>query len=379
MYNVLIVEDNKAIQRNIRDLTMKTCLEHHICGIVGNGEKALEFIRSNEVDIIITDIKMPVMGGLELIKEAVLLNPEIQYIIISGYDDFSYAKEAISLGVKEYLLKPVVAEEFGKALVKVSDAIRHLKERDTKINSVELSEIIQTSWVQSDLQDLVNKENLFLELKLTPIIIHWNENELAETIGSLIDHWFEKNYTKNLMRILLLSITEIILRNKQCLGCINMVQPVENILAFSDSYYHLKQVSVEFYRALYKKVNEMIMDQSYSTEHLFEEVKKYIDAHLYDILSMGQLQEKFHVSASYINRLFKKYMSVAPMTYYNQRKLEEAKNLLISDRNYMVKDISEALSYQNQYYFSKAFKAYTGNSPLEYREKNNNSRVQKSI
>lgn len=78
-----------------------------LCGDASNGEDAWEDIQATNVDILVTDIKMPFMDGLELSRLVRANRPEIKIIILSGYDDFAYAKQALSLGATEYLLKPL--------------------------------------------------------------------------------------------------------------------------------------------------------------------------------------------------------------------------------------------------------------------------------
>ena len=80
--------------------------------VASDGEEELNYIQKTPVDLLITDIRMPFMDGLVLADKALAVNPRLKIIISSGYQDFSYAKTAISLGVEEYLLKPIQPREF---------------------------------------------------------------------------------------------------------------------------------------------------------------------------------------------------------------------------------------------------------------------------
>ena len=76
-----------------------------------NGKEAIEYLSANRVDVVFTDINMPIVDGLELMKYLSAEHPETIVVVISGYNDFEYAQKAIRFGVKEYLLKPIVKEE----------------------------------------------------------------------------------------------------------------------------------------------------------------------------------------------------------------------------------------------------------------------------
>lgn len=111
MVSALIVDDSKTELDVIRYLIQKNDLSLET-DYAQDGEQALEILKSKSIDLLITDIRMPFIDGLTLTQEAIRINENIKVVINSGYGDFSYAKTAISLGVKEYLLKPLIAAEF---------------------------------------------------------------------------------------------------------------------------------------------------------------------------------------------------------------------------------------------------------------------------
>ena len=105
MYRVLVVDDEKIEREGIKFLLSREEGEFEISE-ASNGRQALEILRNEEIDLLLTDIKMPHMDGLELAKKAKEEKEELQIVIFSGYNDFSFAQEAIRYGVKEYVLKP---------------------------------------------------------------------------------------------------------------------------------------------------------------------------------------------------------------------------------------------------------------------------------
>lgn len=121
---VAIVEDEPAIARSVKLLLMQLSDAFTVCGIAYNGADGLELIKKEKPDIVFSDICMPMMSGLEMIEEAVRLGISAEYIILSGYSEFEYAKTAISIGVSEYLLKPIIPDEMEKLLKKLTKQYR---------------------------------------------------------------------------------------------------------------------------------------------------------------------------------------------------------------------------------------------------------------
>lgn len=133
MYKVLIVDDEKFIRKSICNRLDWDGCRTVICGEAGNGEEALMLMQNEYPDIVLTDIRMPLMDGLALIEKAAVLYPRTRFIIMSAYSDFEYAKQAIRLGVEDYILKPVKVRELEEVVVNIVHALdekklqRHLR------------------------------------------------------------------------------------------------------------------------------------------------------------------------------------------------------------------------------------------------------------
>lgn len=131
---ILIVEDELLTRENII-LILKKNTDHSILE-ASNGREALDCLKRNSPDLIITDIRMPQMNGLEFIEEAKKLLPDTLYIIISSYDMFEYAQKAISLGVYAYLLKPVKEDELLTGVSACLKIIQSSTENTTAVDAV---------------------------------------------------------------------------------------------------------------------------------------------------------------------------------------------------------------------------------------------------
>lgn len=116
MYQVMIVEDSIPIARNIKQHVESANRHLRVTAIAHNGLEALDKLRQHPIDLVITDIRMPRMDGLTFIQEAKAIRPDLKFLILSGYSDFEYARQAIRLGVSEYLLKPPDQQELSATL-----------------------------------------------------------------------------------------------------------------------------------------------------------------------------------------------------------------------------------------------------------------------
>lgn len=125
MIKLVIADDEERVCSLIYSLGEWEKFGVEVVGKASNGIEALEFITNDNIDILITDIRMPGCNGLELITKIKEINSKIKIIIVSGYASFEYAQTAIKEGVDYYLLKPVNKEELNEAVEKLSEKIRN--------------------------------------------------------------------------------------------------------------------------------------------------------------------------------------------------------------------------------------------------------------
>ena len=123
MLRVFLVEDESIIRETLRDTVPWAQCGYSFVGEAGDGEMALPLIRQTRPDVLITDIRMPFMDGLALSKLVLQEFPQMKIIIISGFDDFEYAQQAIGIGVERYLLKPITKSNLLTVLDEVKSKI----------------------------------------------------------------------------------------------------------------------------------------------------------------------------------------------------------------------------------------------------------------
>ena len=131
-YRVLLADDEEEIRSGISRKIDWAALGFRLVGEAGNGEEALELAEQLRPDVVLTDIKMPFLDGLELCRRLRVSQPGARLVVFSGFDDFEYARRAMSLGVSEYILKPINAQELRQVLEKLRDQLdrQRLERRD---------------------------------------------------------------------------------------------------------------------------------------------------------------------------------------------------------------------------------------------------------
>ncbi len=181
MFKVFLVEDEIVVRESIRDHLPWDQTEFMLVGEAADGEIALPLIEETRPDILITDIKMPFMDGLELSRIVKRNQPWIKIIIISGYDEFSFAKEAINIAVTDYLLKPLSSQDLLATLDRVAGQIEE--------EALRRAELENLSRCVKDSRQVIAER--FLSDLSTGIVPSGEAIEKAENLGvDLISRFF---------------------------------------------------------------------------------------------------------------------------------------------------------------------------------------------
>lgn len=188
MYKVLIVDDEALIRDGLKCIIEWEDFGFSVCGEAGNGEDALSLILKQTPDLVLMDIRMPKLQGLDVVRLSREQGFEGKYIIISGYSDFKYAQEAIRYGVESYLTKPVDEDELSVALSKLKEALDakakasdHIDLFRKKAKDVILHELVHDNGGDYTLSKN-DIEELELESDIYQIVIYENFNRLAGSV-----------------------------------------------------------------------------------------------------------------------------------------------------------------------------------------------------
>ena len=137
MLKVIIADDEPKVNLLLQKIVDWEKLGYQIAGTANDGERALQLIEEEKPDVLMTDIRMPGVDGMELIRRAKELRPDLVFIVVSGYRQFEYAQTALKYGVTDYLLKPVNAEELTQLLIRIREEEEKKRRLDNWTASVD--------------------------------------------------------------------------------------------------------------------------------------------------------------------------------------------------------------------------------------------------
>lgn len=161
MKTVLIVEDEKMIRQGIKYMVQRSGVPVEVIMECNNGEMALEILKEQKVDVMFTDIRMPKMSGIELVKAMQECEHVPLTVAVSGYDEFSYAVEMMRQGVREYILKPVDRDKIKEILEKFNAEIEQNKQKDEEIRSISHQQLkyfmLQENIREEEMNAMVNQ------------------------------------------------------------------------------------------------------------------------------------------------------------------------------------------------------------------------------
>lgn len=177
---LFIADDEIDVREGLRYLLDWSELGFYICGEGKNGQDALDQILKFQPDVVLMDIRMPKLSGLEVVKQAKEQGFQGKFIILSGYSDFSYAQGAIQLGVNCYLTKPIDENELQKAVLEAKEAI--LQEQDKQKKLVQYRDKARDSILQEILCDKANYpfldyHDMMLESSIYQVVLYTNYNQ----------------------------------------------------------------------------------------------------------------------------------------------------------------------------------------------------------
>lgn len=245
---IIIVEDEQRARKGLKDMILSLSEEYEVIGESANGKKALELIRIMKPDVVFTDIKMPYMSGIELIRAARAQKLASNFIILSAYAEFDYARQAISLGAVEYLLKPLNANDVEGVLQRVKQSM----ELGTKYDW-EKSNSLRDRY--PDAHPLIKKVLDIMENSYAGRI---NQKDLAQSLGTsaeYLSYLFKKETNEtfaHFLRNYRIEMAKMLYRNGEC-----PVNEVPYAVGFSDYKYYCKV----FREVTGMSINEFLHDR----------------------------------------------------------------------------------------------------------------------
>ena len=366
MIKVFLVEDEAIIRRGIRDNIDWNANGFEFAGEAGDGEYAYPLILKTEPDILLTDVKMPVMDGLELSRLVKKALPQTKIIILSGYNEFDYAKEAIKIGISDYLLKPVTSANLIDALKKVAETIREEREKSKLLERYFVSYEKYTEFLDKTDYSGVDRKLIEDFLKLGSL----------DECRLFIEEYFaavgENNYKSLLLRQYM--VMDIFYCVQEFLKGINVnadeIPPERKDIklipkAITNVETTLMYLTDLFIFAL--TMRDRASNDRYGT--LIRDAKDYIAQNYSNSdFSLNMIATHIGVSPSYFSSIFKQETGQSFVEYLTKSRIDKACGLL-KCTTLRTAEIGERVGYNDPHYFSSTFKKITGQSPKEFKAK----------
>lgn len=424
MYKLLIVDDEYMIVEGLKKLIDQQALGIEIVYTTQMAEDAIHYVAQNPVDIVLTDISMPEITGLEMIERLQTIRENIDYIVMSGYEEFEYARKSIALNVKDYLVKPIDHHRLNEILANIVKDKKQdnvigesfLRGKDVLLQQVKdnlacdnlyfVAELTESTHARVTTLRQIDKQSVYFSLceqEPTHDVIYaallsddTDMYEMKERVRKILfyqDSHFESKETMPTYReyyalIQAGDIKRIVNQLPDLKTRFLNVKPMVNltkqffIQLVSNAYQQLNKLQTEDVEGIAQELNEC---DSFEVLLLMAEEKllKLIDLHQYNShvkqvlniiqneyqqeLTLKSVSERLYISAVYLGQIIKKETGTTFSELLNQERIKASQTLLLQTDD-TIEDICFKVGYSNVGYFYKIFKRLCHESPKSYRE-----------
>jgi len=363
MYKVFFVDDEASMRAGIRESIEWSDSGFTLAGEAPDGEMALSLMQEIMPDILITDVRMPFMDGIELSRQAKKIMPWIKIIILSGHDEFEYAKQAITIGVEDYLLKPVTSAKLMETLTEVANRID--KERKSNIENLIAS-----------MQDIgVSGKMSLKNINKLPIIDklrYATQADVPKFVEDYLDS-FDSNARSSFIFIYYIFM-DILLSSSKIIE--EFGGDAKEVLSeFFDAGHMLQEgEDIEKVRNLLKSVLERVVEfRDAATGSKYSDIivkaREYIINNFSDKdISLHKVAKEVSISPNHFSTVFSRETGETFIGFITGVRIEHAKTLLKTTQM-RTSDVGYEVGYNDTQYFSYVFKKHTGMTPKEFRGK----------
>ena len=371
---LILLVDDEAFAREIVGERLLTLPGVSVAAECANGITASEYLLSHKVDMLITDIMMTGMDGLELAEFCHRLDPSCNMVIISGHNEFEYARRALKYGVKDYFLKPV---QIKNLLELVTACQNETKSRRRYLSVHRMSE---HGVLENQLRELVVsgevEDQWLLELKkLMPVGGRIARLEVPEL--PTMEEEALACFLRNMLCLALPGQTVLWLYSQENQFDFLIVDRTDKEnqrdLSAADEYLNrvlnfetrLSHVATLESAAQLQDYHPQLPDSDQKNE-LIAIACRYMEAHLNEPISRDQVAQVVYLTSPYFSSLFRKVTGMTYSDYLVDLRIRHAMKLL--EKKLSIREVAEAVGYRNMKYFNRIFKSKVGHLPSEYRK-----------
>lgn len=355
MLKVFLVEDEVVVREGIKKNIDWAGAGYEFCGEASDGELALPMIQTLQPDIVITDIKMPFMDGLELSRMIKAQYPQMEIIILSGYQEFAYAREAIKIGVSRYLSKPINGEML---LREVNALARKITEKRSKAEALpkenfDMGVIDPKQMDRDKIRNFLKTGNV---KEVESFVVDFFANLEGRALASTI---FRQYLIMDFYFAVMEFVEELSMDKEQ----------IEAFDVAGVGFGSVEDVEDYMVRILTQAIT---LREGNATNHhadVVESVCAYIEENYADDeLNLNTVAAYVNFSPGHLSTVFAQQTGKPFIKYLTDYRMNKAKELLRC-KGMRSSEVSLAVGYKDPHYFSALFKKTQGMTPTQYRGK----------
>lgn len=406
MYKMVVVDDEYLVRTGICETVDWASHGVQIVGTAVNGKDGLQKIEQLQPDVVISDVKMPVMDGMELVRTLNERNYDGIVVVLSGYNEFSYAKSTLEMGVYKYILKPIDNDELVSTVL---GAIKKLEQkRKTNLYMSDFNvgiPVIKNRLVDNLFRGDFDEKDIVQKMELYDLPVFYQGTVVyckADVSSAGTDAQRDEN-VRNALAIAQKEVMHALLGAKViysqaetrfALACdVTDVDALEKVLikalreyerqckvlisiGVSTPFDGLNKISAAFGQAKFIAVNKLYVsinsvavargeEKRMYKKHI-QDALSYISSHYADNdLKIRKVADELYVSESYLIHLFKQELNKTFNTCLTEYRIMTAKRLLL-EQKYKVYEIAEMVGYVDMKYFGQVFRKLEGCTPSDY-------------
>lgn len=393
-FKVLVADDEHMIRRGIISF-LKKYEDFEVVAEAEDGEIALEEAMKQVIDVYFVDINMPFLNGLQFIEKLKNVSPKALVVIITGYDRFEYAREALKLGAFEYVLKPIMEDSFREMILRVREKLLQDRQENKYLQWAKNTLLQNRGYLSADFLkkaleghytgEEIRERSAYLEMKIPErfavILIRlehlktvdvegeWNEDLLFFVAQNMAGEIFNEGEAPGTCQndygdLVVLSRQRQDLEDQLLRYC----QLVERYVPAKCMTVQKTGMGLDHLSSAYQQaVNEMKETVGAST--VIKEVRSYVEKNYWrEEFSLQDAADHVNLSLQYLSKLFRKEMGVTFVDYLTSVRIRKSIDLF-QDDELKIYEIAERVGYSTQHYFSNVFKKNLGVSPAEYRKR----------
>ncbi|WP_332695980.1 response regulator transcription factor [Halalkalibacter lacteus] len=383
-YKVILVDDESLILKSLKKIIDWEAFDCEVAGTANDGQDAVSLIYDIQPEIVITDICMPEMSGLDLLKKVQSFQVRPEVILLSGYNEFEYAREGLQNNAFDYILKPIDHEELEECIRRLIVKFENEKKKAYEYRKHLIHEALTLG---NDKLNLANDERTYvitaLELNKPSSdeqqLMEWAKKERDEQLTEVFFYKFE---SARYVIVYAHSKANVELATKVKSEMVELGERINSLvkIAVGKDVIGIHNLSLSYQQtckllesASFLKMN-MISEEDikneyqskYSPDAAIKKAKSYLKENFTKEIGIESVSEEVDLSISYFSVLFKQKTGVTFLEYVTNLRIEHA-CLLLKTTDLKTYEIANMVGYSDQRYFSQVFKKRLHVTPSQFR------------